>query len=175
MSRSSSVSARILLLGLLAGVLSAGGCSAKIWVIQTPDFYTPKLKTIAVVPFRNQTDWRGAGDILGDKLASALMANGAYTVFNRNDLKTVLDEQDIARALSGDPAAVAAKLRNPKEVQAILTGTVTTYAATSNSQNRQDPVYATNAQGQLLRGGVSHLRLHPQRRQRLGDRPPHPP
>ncbi len=55
MSRSSSVSARILLLGLLAGVLSAGGCSKKIWVIQTPDFYTPKLKTIAVVPFRNQT------------------------------------------------------------------------------------------------------------------------
>jgi hypothetical protein len=128
-------------------VSAVGGCSKKIWVIQTPDFYTPAIKTIAVVPFRNQTDWRGAGDILGDKVASALMANGTYTVFNRNDLKTVLDEQDITLALGGDPAAIAAKLRNPQDVQAILTGTVTTYSTTSNSQNRQDPVYAVNAQG----------------------------
>ncbi len=139
---------RKVLLALLAGAVStAAGCSKKIWVIQTPDFYTPDLKTVAVVPFRNQTDWTGAGDIISDKLAAALMANGAYRVFNRNDLRTLLDEQDLQLAFGSDDAAAAQTLAKLGNVQAVLVGTVTTYAATSNSQRRQDPIYATDRQG----------------------------
>jgi hypothetical protein len=125
---------------------AAGGCSKKIWVTQVPDFYTPKLQTVAIAPFRNKTKWQGAGDIISDKLAAALAANGAYRVYNRNDLKTVLDEQDLQTALGGG-AAAAGQLKKLENVQAILTGTVTTYSATSSSQSRQDPVYATDNNG----------------------------
>ena len=139
---------RVVAVGLVAAALTAaGGCSKSIWVLQTPDFYTAELKTVAVAPFRNQTDWRGAGDIISDNLASALMANGVYRVFNRNDLKTVLDEQDLQIALGDDPAAAAGKFRKLENVQAILVGTVNTYAATTQSQPRQDPIYSTDAQG----------------------------
>lgn len=132
---------------LVAGLSVVGGCSKKIWVIQTPDFYTPDLKTVAVVPFRDQSGWRGAGEIISDKLSSALMANGAYQVFNRSDLRTVLDEQDLKIAFGDDAAAAATTLHKLGNVQAVLVGTVTTYSATSNNQQRQDPVYAYDRQG----------------------------
>jgi hypothetical protein len=141
-------SRRTALLLLLAWALSVlGGCSKKIWVIQTPDFYTPDLKTVAVVPFRNQSGWEGAGDIISDRLAAALMANGSYRVFNRNDLSTVLDEQDLKIAFGSDDAAAAQTLSKVGDVQAVLIGTVSTYTATSNSQQRQDPVYGYTPQG----------------------------
>ena len=132
---------------LLAGASTLAGCSKKIWVIQTPDFYTPDLKTVAVASFRNHTDWRGAGDIISDKLATALMANGAYRVFNRNDLSTVLNEQDLQIAFGDDATAAAHSLAKLSNVQAVLIGTITTYATTSNTQHRQDPIYATDSQG----------------------------
>jgi hypothetical protein len=154
MIRSLSLSERIALLGSLVLVLSsAGGCSKKIWVTQTPDFYTPKLQTVAIAPFRNQTQWQGAGDIVSDKVAAALIANGAYRVYNRNDLKTVLNEQDLQIALGSNAAAAAGKLQKLENVQAILTATVTTYSATTNSQNRQDPIYATDNRGNMYISG----------------------
>jgi hypothetical protein len=134
-------------LALLSGLALAGGCGEKMWITQSPDFYTTELKSIAVATFRNQTNWRGAGEIIADKLASSLVANGSYKVFNRNDLKTVMDESDLQLALGGDSAAAPEKLKKLTQVQAILVGTVTTYAATTNSQNRQDPVYATDRRG----------------------------
>jgi hypothetical protein len=147
-------SRRAALMVMLAGALSLlGGCSKKIWVTQVPDFYTPDLKTVAVVPFRNQSDWKGAGDIIADKLAAALMANGSYRVFNRNDLRTLLDEQDLQIAFGSDTAAAARTLSKVGDVQAVLVGTVTTYAATSNSQQRQDPVYAYTPQGVMYVAG----------------------
>jgi len=145
---SKSRSSRVVLIGLLlAGLSMAAGCTKKIWVVQIPDFYTPDLKTVAVAPFRNQTDHQGAGDIISDKVASGLMANGTYKVFNRNDLKTLLDEQDLQIALGSDQAAAAGQLQKLENVQAILIGTVTTYSATSDSQPKQDPVYAYDAKG----------------------------
>ncbi|MCJ7543999.1 MAG: CsgG/HfaB family protein [Phycisphaerae bacterium] len=143
----SALCRRTLRVLLAAGLSLVGGCSKKIWVIQTPDFYTPDLKTVAVVPFRDQSGWQGAGEIISDKLASALMANGAYQVFNRNDLRTVLDEQDLKIAFGDDTAAAATTLHKLGNVQAVLVGTVTTYSATTNSQQRQDPVYGYTPQG----------------------------
>jgi len=132
---------------VLLGLLLAGGCTEKIWITQVPDFYGPELKSIAVATFRNQTNWAGAGEIISDKLAACLAANGAYKVYNRNDLKTVMDEKDLQLALGGGSAAATDKLKKLTQVQAVLVGTVTTYAATRNSQNRRDPVYATDRRG----------------------------
>ena len=132
---------------LLVAVAAAGGCSKKMTIVQVPEFYTAELKTLAVVPFRNQSGWRNAGQIIADKLAAALMANGAYRVFNRNDLKALMDEKDLQIALGDDSAAAATAFKRLTQVQAILTGTVATYATTSNRQQKRDPVYAVNKQG----------------------------
>ncbi len=145
---------RIVAVAMLAVAFSTvAGCSKKIWVVQTPDFYTPDLKTIAVASFRNQTDHRGAGDIISDKVAAGLMANGTYRVFNRNDLKTLLDEQDLQIALGSDAEAAAGQLQKLENVQALLVGTVTTYSATTDSQPKQDPLYNYDAQGNMYLSG----------------------
>lgn len=130
----------------LSLLLPLAGCSQKLRIQQIPDFYTPDLKSIAVAPFRNQTGWQGAGEAIADKLANELMANGSYQVCNRNDLKTLLNEQDLQLALGGS-AAGKNSLRKLTNVQAILVGTVTTYAATSNNQPRTDPIYAYDRNG----------------------------
>jgi len=137
---------------VMAGAIP-GGCDKKLVITQVPTFYTPDLKVIAVAPFRNQTQWPGANDIIADQVAAGLMANGAYKVFNRNDLKTVMDESDLNIALGADPVAAAGKLKKLTEVQAILVGTVTTYAATTNTQPKQIPQYATDRSGKVY---ISH-------------------
>lgn len=124
-----------------------GGCDKELTITQVPVFYHPDLKVIAVAPFRNQTQWRGANDIIADQVAAGLTANGAYKVFNRNDLKAVMDESDLNIALGADPVAAAGKLKKLTEVQAILVGTVTTYATTSNKQQKRDPVYSYTNKG----------------------------
>lgn len=138
---------------LLATLAAAGGCSKKIWITQIPEFYTPELKTIAVVPFRNQSTGKNAGQVLADKLATALMANGTYRVFNRNDLRALMDENDLRIAFGGDTSAATTKFRQATNVQAILTGTVTTYSATSNRQQKQEPVYAYDRNGRQYVAG----------------------
>ena len=139
---------------LLAAILAAAtGCNEKMVITQVPEFYTPALKSIAIAPFRNQTKWRGAGEILSDKVATGLMANGSYRVFTRSDMRTVMDESDLRIALGADPDAAARQLSKLTDVQAVLVGTVTTYAATRNSQPRRDPIYATNRRGQSYVSG----------------------
>lgn len=131
---------------LLATAISAG-CSKDMWIMRIPEFYTPELQSVAVASFRNQTDQNGAGDIIADKLAASLMANGSYRVFNRNDLKAVMDENDLQLALGGGSSGDTDQLSKLSSVQAVLVGAVTTYSSTSNSQQRQDPVYATDRAG----------------------------
>lgn len=127
-------------------VLAAGGLTGcgdeKMVITQVPTFYTADLKAIAVAPFRNKTGAKGAGDAVSDLLATGLMGNGTYKVYNRGDLKTLMDESDLRIALGADATAAAGKLKKLTQVQAVLVGTVTTYAATTNSQNKQDAVYS---------------------------------
>lgn len=124
----------------LCGVF-AGGCSKEITITQQPEFWTPELKTVAVVPFKNLTNVKDAGQMVSDSLANALMANGTYRVFNRSDLKTLMDEQDLKLALGANPNSAGGNGFNKfTNVQAILTGTVTVYAATSSRQQKQKQV-----------------------------------
>jgi len=139
---------------LVVSMALLGGCDKKLTITQVPVFYHPDLKVIAVAPFRNQTQWRGANDIIADQVAAGLMANGAYKVFNRNDLKAIMDESDLNIALGADPVAAAGKLRKlTSKVQAILVGTVMTYAATSNKQQKRDPVYSYDRKGRAYISG----------------------
>ena len=83
------------------------GCSKEIPIVQYPAFWRPELKSIAVTPFRCASGQEEAGNVLADKLAAALVANGTYRVFNRNELKTILDERDLQIAFGQDSEAAA--------------------------------------------------------------------
>jgi hypothetical protein len=144
------------IIALLAAAVLAG-CSETLVITQVPEFNSPDLKAIAVAPFRNQTTRKGAGDIIADNLATGLTANGTYKISNRNDLKTVMDENDLQIALGGNAAAAADKLKKLTQVQAILVGTVATFAATSNSQPREVPDYATDRYGNAYVAGYHKI------------------
>jgi len=134
-----------IVLGLtLATVLTDGGCSKKIWISQIPPFYDSSLKTIAVTPFRNQTNYRGAGNIMSDRLAAMLRANGTYAIYNRNDHGVLSDERDLQLDLGRDPEKVEALFAKLANVQAILTGVVSTCSATTHNQRKQEPIKMYN-------------------------------
>ncbi len=122
-----------------------GGCSKKFTIYQQPEFYDGSIKAIAVTPFRNQTSVADAGNTVSDRLAAALIANGTYKVYNRNDHRVLSDERDLQLDLGQDPEKVEAMFRQLGDVQAILIGVVSTYAGTSNSQPRQEPIQQYNA------------------------------
>ena len=69
-----------LMAAVLAGVLFAGGCSKTIVITRYPAFFNDSMKdmAVAVVPFRNETNVSGAGNIVGDMLTRALMNNSTY-------------------------------------------------------------------------------------------------
>lgn len=129
-------------------VLLAAGCTKQITITQYPAFWTDDLKTVAVVPFRNTTNVQGAGETIAEQLARGMAANRTYKVYNRYDLKTQMDEADLQMALGGDTAQAAKAMEKIGNVQAIITGTVTTYSATTRSENRSEPQY--NNRGNIV-------------------------
>ncbi len=136
-----------------AAALTSVGCTQKITITNYPEFYSPELQTVAVVPFTNQTNWRGAGEICADKLATALRNNGAYKVYNRSELKSLLNERDLQIAFGGDAGQAAGKFRELGTVQAMIIGTVTNYSGTSQREQRREPVYSTNRKGESYVSG----------------------
>ncbi len=130
--------------GVLISIVTMGGCAKKITITQYPVFYDSSIQAVAVTPFRNLTNRRNAGNVISDKFGALLMANGTYRVYNRNDHGVLSDERDLALGLGQDPEKVEAMFRNLGDVQAVLTGAVSTYSVTSNSQRRRKPIYRYN-------------------------------
>jgi curli biogenesis system outer membrane secretion channel CsgG len=130
---------------LLAGgalATAVGGCTATMTVRQHPHFYDPQLKTVAVVPFASETGHPKAGAILAKRLASALRANGTYSIVGPRELDRRLREAGLTLDAEGGPAAVAATLRKLKGIQAFVTGTVTAFACDRRSHVTVDFGYA---------------------------------
>jgi hypothetical protein len=143
-----------LALGVLAAACLAG-CSKEVQIVRFPVYWTDGMEKmrIAVVPFRNQTAVRGAGQAVSDELANTLSAAGTYRgVFNHRDLKALLDQRDVQLALGDADAALARQLRGVPglDVQAILVGTVTTYDATQDRQQRVQPQKVYDRKGRLV-------------------------
>ncbi|MBN1554957.1 MAG: hypothetical protein JXA11_09440 [Phycisphaerae bacterium] len=136
----------------LIPVVSAGlflpGCGEKeIVIIKIPTFYKGDIKSVAIIPFRNASGAPNAGNIVSDALAAMLVVNGTYKVINRNDHRILQDEQDLRTEAGLSNAQIAAKFRNIADVDAILVGTVSTYAATKHDDPRveQIPIWQYNA------------------------------
>lgn len=126
---------------VLASSLAAVGCSKKMTITQYPAFYTESLRSVAVVPFRSATKETNAGLVVSENFSRALMQNNTYQVFNNNDLGAIEGQRDLMiYAETGDASVAASKLRPGGKVQAMLVGTVTTYAKSTSTQRRQDPI-----------------------------------
>ena len=108
----------------------AGGCTTKMMVRQYPPFYDPKLESVAVVEFANDTLRPQAGQFLARRLANKLKANGTYAdVLGPKELKTRLFEADLILPPHADANTIAARLRKLGGIQAFITGTVRSFAA----------------------------------------------
>lgn len=139
---------------MLSAVLLVG-CTKEISVWRVPSFWEPgQIEAVAVVPFRcTAIDDPEAGNTIADRLASALAANGTYDrVYNRRDLASLMTEKDL-ESLSGGQGDVSEILKRHTDVQAIITGTVTHFEATSQSEQRQTPQYTYDAYGNQYLAG----------------------
>jgi curli biogenesis system outer membrane secretion channel CsgG len=85
---------------------------------------------VAVMNFENNTTWAWWGDNLGaaaaDELATQLVQTGKYTVVERRELASILQEQNLG-ASGAVTGATAAKVGKLLGVQLILTGSITSF------------------------------------------------
>jgi hypothetical protein len=106
-------------------LVGLSGCSKSFTAREYPSFYDPNLRTVAVIPFRNETKARGAGVLAAESLAAALGANGTYTVITPRRLESLLARKKLPRTLSpSDYAKDAETLRKLGGVQAFVAGRV---------------------------------------------------
>ena len=99
--------------GLIAAAVIAavlGGCTKEITIIQYPPFWTPDLKSIAVLPLKYRN--RQIGEALADQLANSLRATGTYRVFNPTEVADMAKMQDMQIAFGSDQVAMAQPLHS---------------------------------------------------------------
>ncbi len=148
--------ARPLRLMPLVALALAAGCGKTITVSRYPAFYTSDLRALLVAPFDNHTGRPEAGQVLASKVTADLIANGTYHIYTAADLPDLLGGQ-----VHGGGADLAGRLRSGRRVQAILTGTVTEYAATQSSQWRERPVYRRDKDGdRVIDHYIEYHHLH---------------
>ncbi len=104
--------------------LLAAGCGRKFMVNKYPAFYEPSIESVAVMPFENETSYRGAGMAVPGHIAAALAANGTYNVTDPARLTQILEEKQMPRLDPNDYRAVAAELGELNKYQAFVGGKV---------------------------------------------------
>ncbi len=129
------------LMMMVCVVAMLAGCSAEIPIVEYPQFWTPELKSIAVIPFDAAN--KQQGEAFADELANTLRANGTYTVFNPAEVKGMLKVQDLQIAFGSDKAAMEAQLRKIEslDVQAVMFGRVTNDQTKSEKYTKMEPIY----------------------------------
>ncbi len=116
---------------LLLLALTTSGCTREMWVLQYPDFYTPELNILTVVPFYSQAPDYRAGQIFTDKLFEALKANGTYKVIYPADLPVPSDYPFSDPQGSALIAELLRDLRTRSEAQVVIIGSVDAFHSAS--------------------------------------------
>lgn len=91
-------------------------------------------KIVAVSRFENKTSWRGQVSIddgLADQLTDALMQSGQFVVMERQSLKDVVAEQDLANSGRVQKAA-SAETGKLVAAQILIKGTITEFESSSS-------------------------------------------
>ena len=81
------------------------GCAGgrKVPITQYPAFWQPELKRVAVIPFSSKTGSAGDGETLAGQVQAALVRNGTYDVFTREQahLQGIDSEKVLSMVESG--------------------------------------------------------------------------
>ncbi|MCL5736479.1 MAG: CsgG/HfaB family protein, partial [Actinobacteria bacterium] len=132
-----------IVLCMWALLIVAGGCAQSFTAREYPPFYEPNLRTVAVVPFRNETRTAGAGLMAAEDLAAALQVNGTYAVIRPYKLQSLLRDKKLPEMSRTDYAKDAGQFRQLGSVQAFIVGrvlrdpgTAQTYPAAYGSSGR---------------------------------------
>ena len=105
------------------------GCTKTIEISQYPSFYTPDLRSVAILPFDNDTLNASAGQYLTEQLTRSLRANGTYKVAGPRELTVSLGAEELKNLPSGDKQAAAELIGRLDDTQAFIIGTVTAFTS----------------------------------------------
>ena len=114
----------IILTVLTASIMT--GCGKQFTVDHYPDFYKPSIKSVAVLPFENESSRKKAGMAVASHLSAALAANGTYKVTGPVKLEQTLKEKGMPSIKNEDYKAIANELAELDMYQAFITGRVLT-------------------------------------------------
>jgi hypothetical protein len=155
MIRSRSLVSLVVLVVALSILAALTGCEARnqrlLWksipVTHYPQFYTPELKAVVVVPFQDRTGWPKCGTILAGEVAAALAKRKTYKVYGPADLASLAGVVDPADLQAGRLDGLIQTLRARGKVQAVLTGTVAQYKVVQNIEERNRSTSKINQEG----------------------------
>ena len=105
-------------------VIAISGCATKFTVNKYPDFYKSSIKSVAVLPFENDTSRKGAGVAVATHLSAALAANGTYKITDPAKLENILKDQNLPALQQNEDRAAAEELAQLNLYQAFIKGKV---------------------------------------------------
>ncbi len=146
-------------LGLLVLVSAMAGCDeVKLEVQRYPVFYDPAIRTVAVLPFDNQTLHPMAGAFLADRLAEQLKANGTYKVISPRELENRMSAGNITLPAKATVEQAAEAMRKLGGVDAFITGMVRQFGAGRGTYTEvyDDPWVYGGYYGGYYGGGRRH-------------------
>jgi hypothetical protein len=114
---------------LLAAVCCFTGCTKTIEISHYPSFYTTGLKSVAVLPFDNDTLNVRAGQYVTERLVKSLRINGTYKIAGPNQLAARLGVEQLKKLPAFDRQAAARLIGKLENTQAFIIGTVTTFTS----------------------------------------------
>jgi len=112
------------------------GCTKTIEISQYPTFYTTDLRSVAVLPFDNDTLNVRAGQYLTERLAKSLRANGTYKIADPRQLAARLGAEQLKKLPPSDRQAAAKLIGKLGDTQAFIIGTVTTFTSARYAYRR---------------------------------------
>ena len=105
-------------------VFIAAGCQTEFTVNHYPAFYSPSIKSVAVLPLENESSRKGAGVAVADHLSAALAANGTYKVAGPGRIEQLLKDKQMPALQKNNNQAIAEELAKLDDYQAFISGKV---------------------------------------------------
>ncbi len=141
---------------LLAAVaLGAFGCGGgKAIVVNRPDWEYTRYETLAIAPTQARGIAAGSSaSTLTQRLSSLLSSNGAFTIVDRSALPALLEEQDFARMMAAEGAAVTMPAGQMIPADALVLTEITHYKLIEEREPRTVPRFGVDSKGRLRQIG----------------------
>ncbi|MFP4354676.1 MAG: hypothetical protein ACLFUJ_06085 [Phycisphaerae bacterium] len=111
--------------GMAIAACLLGGCEKTITLRRYPDFYTPRLRTVAVLDLQNDALQDNAGRYISRRLADAIQAAGTYGTIGPAELEAQLDQAGTTLPKAMEPESQARAIAQLEHIDAFVTGSVT--------------------------------------------------